>query len=374
MQGKITKATVEKLPLNSLMWDSALVGFGARRQLRHVHYLLRYRLNGRQKFISIGKHGSPWTPEGARNEARRLLGLVTQRVDPASEREPQLKAENFGAEVERYLERKRGSLKPRTMVEIERHLRVYAKALHPLPLNEINRRAVALCLAEVEASGAATRNRVRASLSAFFTFAIREGLLEVNPVSGTGKAEEGPSRERVLSEAELASILSALGEDQFSDMIRLLVLTGQRRMEIGGLRWSEVDFDRGLICFPPERSKNNRQHELPISRQVRAILERQPRRGEFVFDQRLSWSHAKAQLAGRLNGMANWRLHDLRRSCATHMADRLDVQPHVIEAVLNHVSGFRAGVAGMYQRAKYQDAMRDALQRYGDWIDRLAVM
>src|SRR5262249_30437580 len=141
------------------------------------------------------------------------------------------------------------------------------------------------------------------------------------------------TRDRVLSKAELATVLNALDADPphtggrgrphsasrpFADIIRLLILTGQRRQEIGGLRWSEVDLDRGLIVLPPARSKNNRLHELPISTQVRAILERQPRRSEFVFGRRwLSWGNPKASLDRRLNGMAEWRLHDLRRSCAT---------------------------------------------------------
>src|SRR6516225_7560669 len=131
MLGKITKSTVERLPLNAVMWDQSLVGFGARRQRRHLHYLLRYRLNGQQRFHSIGRHGT-FTPETARTEARRLLGLVASRVDPASERVRPV--ETFGNEIERYLERKRGSLKPRSLTEIERHLRVQCKSLHPLPL------------------------------------------------------------------------------------------------------------------------------------------------------------------------------------------------------------------------------------------------
>src|SRR5262249_13617568 len=139
-------------------------------------------------------------------------------------------------------------------------------------------------LAEIEQrSGPVARNRVRSSLSAFFAFAIREGLAETNPVVGTGKASEGNGRDRVLSEGELRSILAALGEDEFSQIVRLLVLTAQRRTEIGSLRWSEVVFDRNLICLPPDRVKNGRQHELPMSRQVRAILERQPRNGEWVW-------------------------------------------------------------------------------------------
>src|SRR5215831_18593530 len=144
MLGKITKSTVERLPLNEVLWDQSLVGFGARRQRRHVHYLLRYRLNGHQRFITIGKHGM-WTPETPRNEARRLLGLVASKIDPASERVRP--AETFGAEVKRYLDRKRPTLKPKTIIEVERHLLVHAKPFHTKRLAEIDRRTIALRLA-----------------------------------------------------------------------------------------------------------------------------------------------------------------------------------------------------------------------------------
>src|SRR5262249_38442255 len=374
MIGKVTKATVERLGLNEVLLDQSLVGFAARGQRKHVHYLLRYRMNGQQRFHSIGRHGM-WTPDTARTEARRLLGLVASRVDPASERVRPV--ETFGNEIERYLERKRGSLKPRSLTEIERHLRHQCKSLHHLRLTEIDRRTIALCLAEIETgSGPTARNRARASLSAFFAYAIREGLAELNPVSGTGMADEGQSRDRVLSKEELACLYAGLHDDQFGDIIRLLVLTAQRRNEVGGLKWDEIDFSRNLIVLPPERVKNNRQHELPMSSQVRAILERQPRNGEFVWGRRwTSWSDSKADLDSRLAcaksvSIAEWRLHDLRRTTATMMAE-LGTLPHIIEAVLNHVSGHRAGVAGIYNRARYQDEMRAALQKWGDYVDSL---
>jgi integrase len=163
-----------------------------------------------------------------------------------------------------------------------------------------------------------------------------------------------------------------LNDDPFSDILRLLILTAQRRSEIGGLRWSEVDFDRGLIVLPPQRSKNNRQHELPISHQVKAILERQPKQNEFVFGRDWqSWSNPKASLDLQLNGVAEWRLHDIRRTATTMMADR-GVLPHVLEAILNHVSGHKSGVAGIYNRARYQEEMRSALQRWADYVDTLS--
>lgn len=387
MLGKITKASVDRIGKGQLLWDQSLNGFGARRQRRHIFYLLRYRLNGRQRFITIGRHGSPWTPDGARTEARRLLGLVASRADPANERiRP---AETLGAEINQYLERKRASMKPRSFVEVERHLLVHAEPLHRLRLAEIDRRTIALRLAEIEqASGPIARNRVRSSLSAMFAWAIREGLIETNSVVGTGKADEGHSRERVLLESELRDILAALGQDQFSDIMRLLILTGQRREEIGGLRWDEVDLGRGLIVLRPERTKNKRLHELPLSTQVKAILERRkvlsgvvslatgqllsPGLDVWVWRRRwTNWSGHKATLDRRLNGVVGeWRLHDLRRTAATVMAE-LGVLPHIIEAILNHVSGHRAGVAGIYNRAKYEPEMRHALQVWADYISAL---
>ena len=293
-------------------------------------------------------------------------------------------AETLGGELTRYLSRKRAAMKPRAFAEVERHLMNHAKPLHRLRLGEIDRRSVALRLAEIEeASGPIARNRVRSSLSAFFAWAVTEGFVETNPVVGTAKAEEGGGRERVLSPAELAEIWTALEDDQFGDIVRLLVLTGQRREEIGGLRWSEVDFERGLIVLPPARTKNRRLHEIPFSPLAQAILKRQPRRRYFIFGIGKGgfsgWSDCKARLDQRVlaarqetnakaKPLADWRLHDLRRTAATQMAE-LGVLPHIIEAVLNHVSGHRAGVAGIYNRARYEGEMRRALGRWEHHVE-----
>jgi integrase len=380
MLGKITKTAVERLqPGGDWLWDSVVKGFGARRQIDGVFYYLRYRYAGSQRIKSIGRHGSPYTPDTARMKAREKLGKLASGADPFAAETVVVAAETFGAEVKRYLERRRAAMKPRSFMEIERHLTHHAKPLHRSRLGEIDRRAIAVLLAEIEeGSGPVARNRVRSSLSAFFGWAIREGFLEFNPVAGTGKADEGASRDRVLTEAEVARVWAALEEDQFGDIVRLLVLTAQRREEIGGLRWSEIDFDRGLIVLPPARTKNKRQHELPLSAQARAILERQPHRkdrdlifgiGEGPFS---GWSDCKAALDARLGHRKTkakpWRIHDLRRTAATMMGE-LGVLPHVVEAILNHVSGHRAGVAGVYQRAKYIEPMRDALTKWAHHID-----
>ena len=369
MQGKITKTVVERLePGGEWLWDTVVKGFGARRQRGDVFYYLRYRLNGHQRVLSIGRHGSPWTPDTARKKARRLIGSVAAGVDPAQRAKP---TGTVGAEIARYLAKRQPALKPRSFEEVERHLHQHAKPLHRHTLGEIDRRAIATLLGAIETtSGPVARNRVRSSLSAFFAWTIREGLLETNPVAGTGKADEGGSRERVLTDKELGAIWRSLGEDQFSDIVRLLILTGQRREEIGGLRWSEVHKDR--IVLPPSRTKNRRQHEVPLSPQARAILDRQIRRNsrELVFGLGeggfSGWSDAKAALDQRLP-IPDWHLHDLRRTCATGLAE-IGVLPHIIEAILNHVSGHRAGVAGIYNRARYEGEMRDALAKWARYV------
>ena len=367
MQGKITKTAVDRLEPWSVLWDSEVKGFGVRRHGADArHYLLRYRFGGKQTFRKIGRHGSPFTPDTARNEARRLLGLLASGVNPAAQ-PPQ--SENFASEVDRYLAHKQPGLKPQAYTKITHHLRKHAKPLHALPLAKIDRRTIAQVLAGVErAAGPIARNRARASLSAFFAWLIREGLLDVNPVAGTGKANEGPSRDRVLNAAELAEVWRA-STGTFGDIIRLLLLTGQRRNEIGFLRWSEIDFGRGMIVFPPERTKNKLKHELPLAPQALAILQKRQRQGGHVFRE-FNWYRGKLALDARLKGVDPWRLHDLRRTAATGMAE-LGVQPHIIEAVLNHVSGHKAGVAGIYNRAKYADEMRSALQRWAEHLDTI---
>jgi integrase len=298
--------------------------------------------------------------------------------------------------VDRYLAQRKLKLKPRSFVEVERHMRKDAKPLATEKLNEIDRRKIAVLLHGIEAAnGPFARNQVRASLSAFFTWTVKEGLLETNPVTATAKAESNGPRDRVLSKEELATIWRGLGEDRFSDIVRVLILTAQRREEIGGLRLSEIDLDRGLIVLPPSRMKNKREHQLPVSPQAKAILQRWINGaaaintsngkaklgaadgtandvGVFGVDGFPSggWHGAKAALDKRVGLAKPWRLHDLRRTAATMMAE-LGVLPHIIEAILSHVSGHKAGVAGIYNRAKYIDDMREALVKWADHVDAI---
>jgi integrase len=235
--------------------------------------------------------------------------------------------------------------------------------LHSIAIDKLDRRDVAELLTTLATEkGAVTSNRVRASLSAMLAWAIKQGLTEANPAAFTNKEAES-SRSRVLNADELAAIWAALPAGDYGDIVRLLLLTGCRREEIGGLRWSEIDMNKGIIALPPERVKNSRAHAVPMSEPVRTILKAISQEGErdFVFgfgDGAFSgWSKSKERLSSRLPKLPEWTLHDLRRSAATGMAE-IGVAPHIVEAVINHASGHKGGIAGVYNHASYEKEKR----------------
>jgi integrase len=158
-----------------------------------------------------------------------------------------------------------------------------------------------------------------------------------------------------LSEAELEAIWKACGDDDFGRSIKLLILTGQREAEISQLLWDDVHDDE--IILTPDRVKNKRAHVIPLSSPAREIIGPRSILRSHVFGRSdtgfKGHGNAKARFDKQLDIPA-WRIHDIRRSVATHMAEQLGIQPHVIEAVLNHVSGYKAGVAGIYNRASYR--------------------
>ena len=264
------------------------------------------------------------------------------------------------------------------------------KPLNSVSVFHLRRRQVAARLAEIETErGRVTAARARAALSAMFNWAIREGFdIAANPVLGTNRPPEPKSRERVLADSELAEIWRACRDDDYGRIIKFLMLTGQRRNEVGGMRWVEIDGDTWTI--PGTRTKNHREQFVPLPDFALALIDASPRRTNcnYVFgdgprrkgdDHRgfSGWSKAKAALDERIVEMRrkraklDWRLHDLRRTAATVMADRLGVLPHIVEVILNHVGGHRAGVAGVYNRAKYEAEVRKALQGWAEHVETI---
>jgi integrase len=357
---KLTKSLVERLPQNEILWDTAIVGLGARRQTKGMFYVVRARVDGRQKMKSLGRHGH-LTVEQARKLAQAALGQLAQGDDPFT---AEAVGQPFRELASRFLARQRSRLRPKSLREVTRHLR-QAADLGPKAVSEISRRDIAEQLAAVEAeSGPYARNRLHTTLSTFFAFAISEGVVDLNPVSGTGKARE-QSRQRVLSDSEIAAVWRALPAGDYGDVVRLLLLTGQRREEIGGLRWAEINFTDRLITLPAQRCKNGRAHIVPLSEPALAILAAKhsppPINGDAEIFRPGDWTEKKAALDRRLGpGFRHFVIHDARRSVATGMAE-LGVAPHIVEACLNHVSGHKAGVAGTYNRAKYEPEKRAAL-------------
>jgi integrase len=375
---------------DKVFFDEDLPGFGLRvRASGGKTWMVQYAIAGRTRKVMLGSTAA-LDPGKARDTAKDLLAQVRLGGDPATERMKQRAkaAETFGALLPRFLEHQRKALKPRSFEETERHLEKHAKPLHPWPIESIDRRAIAGRLAELaKTSGPAASNRVRASLSAFFSWLTREGYVDSNPVAYTNKAIENGPRERVPTDDELAVIWRAAGDDQYGAIIKLLMLIGARRDEIGGLGRSEVNFKNALIALPPARTKNRREHLIPLSEQALAILKAQPERSGadgiprdliFGFGQRgyQDWSGSKADLDARITAARNgerieWRLHDLRRSLSTSLHERFNVLPHVVEAILGHVGGHKSGVAGVYNKAAYLDERRRALERWGEHIETI---
>jgi integrase len=343
-----------------------------------------YKVGGASRKITLGS-ATALNISKARETARDLNARVRLGGDPAGERAAAKvrAAETFGAIVPRFLTAQRAHRRnPHSYSDQERHLLTHSRLLHPLSLEKVTRRHIATVIAAVaENSGLRTGNQVRASLSAFFKFSMTQGFIDHNPVIGTAKNPEA-SRDRVLAPNELAGIWNNVADDQYGAILKVLMLSGQRAGEIGGLRWSEVDLDKNVILLPASRTKNGHSHVVPLSGPMRNILAAQPRRinpdgkvrdlifgfGSGPFS---GWSSAKKTLDARIAAatgkpLAPWRVHDLRRSFATHAAE-LGVRSDVIELCLNHRTG-RSGIIGVYNKSDLMPERRTAFDRFAEWL------
>ena len=313
------------------------------------------------------------------------MSAVRLGGDPAREKaEARAHAANtLGTLIPAFLDRQRKRWKPRSMIETTRHLMKHARPLHGQGIKSIDRRAVAQLLEGIERDhGAACSNSVRASLSALFTWAAQSGFIDANPCAYTLRAVENGARQRVLADDELVVIWNALDDGgDYAALLRLLILTGARREEIAGLRWSEVDLDAALVRLPGERTKNSRPHNIPLVPQALAILKSRPRQDgrDFVFGTNgngfVDFSGSRADFDQRLNGAiaTRWTLHDLRRTLSTRLHGApFSIPPHVVESLLGHAGGHRSGVAGIYNRADYLIERRAALVAWGEHIQRIA--
>jgi integrase len=390
---KLTTTTIRSLTLprgkkDHIVWDDDISGFGVRlRSGGSAGFVFQYQIGNKQRRMTLGALSA--VPIGSvRKTAEELYARVKLGQDPAGEKaDAKIKsAEIFAAIAKRFLGYQRARLQPRSYLGVERHLLKHCKDLHGLHLAKIERRNIAITIADIaESCGAVTGNRARSALSSLFSWAIREGLIDANPVINTNRAVER-SRDRTLSPEELRLIWTHVGDDHYGIIIKLLMLTGARAGEIAALRWSEFRGD--MIVLPPDRVKNGRAHEIPLSAVAREIIEAQPRRintdgtpRDLIFGLSAGgfagWDKAKHALDARIKAagkeLPHWTPHDLRRSFSTHANELGIALPHVIEACLGHISGFRSGVAGVYNLALYRSEKRMALERWADqllaWVE-----
>jgi len=402
---QLTDAAVKRLktPAEGRVeyWDTRTPGFGLRISSTGVRswvMILRILKDGRwiQQRLSFGRYPGVTLAE-ARAKAVEAKGQAERFEDPGAEARAAKRAVieatryTFAAVRGEFLVkyRGRGNRRPakRTLAEVKRVLESDLFAdWSDRPLSKITRRDVLDVLDVLLERGAEVMaNRTLAYLSMLFGWALHREIIESDPTDSIKKPGVEQSRERVLTLDEMRAIWQATEPtetrkgDLFDSIVKVLMLTGQRRDEVAGMRWAEVDLDGATWTLPADRTKNHREHLIPLSTPVVEILKaRQAEQAvmgmttEFVFTSFgprpfAGWSKSKRRLDAQA-GIAPWTLHDLRRTLATRMAEDLRILPHVVEATINHVSGVRSGVAGTYNRALYLDERRAAMDAWAGYV------
>lgn len=408
-------AALEPQTRETFLWDSALPRFGVRVSPQGGRfYLVQYRakraegLGSQTRRIAIGQHdGELWNVTKARAAARKLLAPVDLGQDPFAEREAVRKAEHaaklaaqeaeiahakaakrqvaetFAAQVAVYTERRLGTR--RSGGEAARLLKREAvSAWGKRHIAEVRRADVADLIETISLRSPAVARATYAELRTFFEWAAGRELVAVSPCASIKAPPRPEARDRVLADAELRLIWRAaesLGFP-FGPIFKLAMLTGQRRGEVAGMAWAELDLGAGLWRIPAARTKNKQAHELDLSPEVLAVLAKLTKAGPLVFPARgdgsaRGFSATKRKLdaviealraqdaveAGEdppAEALPAWRFHDLRRTAATGMA-ALAFPPHVVERVLNHVSNTQGGLVGVYQRHDYRPERKAAI-------------
>jgi len=414
-KASISKTVVDRaLPADRdyFIWDESLAGFGLKvTPAGGKVYVFQYRISrpGRAQFTAakrytIGKHGKV-TPDQARAKAKILAGMVADGTNPkkveadllaeaeAEKADKALKAklENelaFARLADEWLDhyenekRRRSSSVSQAKLVVKNHLK---PVLGSTPVPHITRANMQMIIDAIPSRQRAMRRNVFAYSSVLFGWMRRRGHIEHNPIEFIDKPEAPASRDRVLTDSELKAIWNASYSiaQPFGPFIRLLVLTIQRRGEVAAMNWTELDRKAAVWTIPADRAKNGVAHIVHLSKPAIAELDalaggtEWPKAGYVLTTTGRTpisgISKAKRALdlkvAEELEVPA-WRLHDLRRTGATRL-QKQGVRFEVTEAVLNHVSGAKSGVAGVYQRHDWKDEKRIALNAYAAGIVKL---
>jgi integrase len=383
--------------------DEGLKGFCIRFQKGGPgSYFIRYSFNGKPRRLPLGRIDQIKL-EDAKTKARKAFGQIADKIDPAVERAKAVAKHDLVID-EALLDRFKIHLqnKNRSPDHIERSLaylagterHAYFRPLHKIPLGQLDRATVARELSNIEEeNGPLAMTRARGALSKFLNWMIGEGYEITNVVEGT-KKYESEARDRVLSPDELRIIWQNAGEGQHGQIVRLLMLTGARRTQIGSLKKvevklakSEIAIEDRVIVLPGQGKKGSRKggskHSdkflLALSTQAIKILESVTERedSEFVFGEGKGgfsgWSKAKAALDERIGDKIteSWGFHDFRRSFETLGHDVCKIPDSHTDYCLNHKPQSKQGIRGRYNYAKYLDEKRAAMQTWGDYIEGL---
>ena len=349
-------------------------------------FRLLTRIRGKQVNLEIGD-ATILSLADARAKAKGILGAIAHGEDPRETKRAAVKTAAKTVEVVAADFIKRHAKvhnKPRTCAETERLIAGnVTRAWGTRPITSIDQHDVVALLDSVTDRGSPiAANRVLAAGRKMFNWAIERSLIKTSPFDRVKAPTKEVSRDRVLNDFELSLVLAAADQlgPVFGAFVKILTLTGQRREEVAGLMWAELDPDLTIWTIPRERTKNGIVHPIPIVPWVRKILTDVPRIKDSPFVLTTNgtasisgYSKCKAALdvaIAELNGgkpLAPWRMHDLRRSMASHMA-RLGVRLEVVEKLLNHTGGSFAGIVGVYQKYSYADEKRQAMKAWAQHV------
>jgi len=337
-------------------WDAKLPAFGIRVSRGGAKTFI---LNRDNNLITLGRFGVVKLAE-AREEAKRLMAERTLgKVRPQSIA--------FTMALELFLAEKEKSRRPQTVDNLKARLNQHFS--FKCRLAEITHQELFRKLSKIKSN--AEHDHALSVAKTFFNWAYNRRYIDDNPTRGLS-LHGSQSRSRVLTDDELKAIWKAADQcGQFGSIVKLLILTGQRRGEVSAIK---PEYIKDNVCtFPGDLTKNHREHQFPLSPLACSLLPKNcttsfifPARGKSApFN---GWSKAKYQL-DLLSGVKNWTLHDLRRTFATRLAEK-GISPHIIERILNHVSGTISGVAAVYNRAKYLEEMRQAVNLWQKHLEQ----
>ena len=378
---KLTKAGIDCLrprPADAVYWDSTLPGFGVKvtPKGRKV-FIAMYRTQGgksRLRKYTIGPYGRI-TLHHARTAAQRIFAARLDGRDPAAEK-LELRRRQVVDRIDDLVEafiadhvsklRSGGELS--RLLRRELILRWGARSVH-----DIKRRDISDLVFEAAAErGDHSAHKLLKTVKRFFSWCVGRAVLETSPGIGVKSPLKAASRDRVLTDEELARILRGARQigGPYGAIIEFLILTGQRREEVARMTWDEVHLERRIWQLPATRTKNGKDHVVHLSPEALSILGRLKQHEAFVFCvgkrpfQDFSRHKRKLDL---ICGVSNWRLHDLRRTCVSGMA-ALGIAPHVADKILNHQSGTISGVAAVYQRHEFFAERKAALMLWGSHV------